>query len=252
MHNGYFAFQRFVSYKYKYKHANPGYNHIIDVRTRPNRSGMDEHETLPHGWEFLFTTHTMVRLREFERRARHLTLCPRLSMIFRPLYELHPARVQVVIVGQEPYPRQDQASGYAFSIENHVPMTASLKVIFREIQSEYPSFQIPPTGNLQRWVDQGVLLLNASLTAEVGKYANVSHHAFWQPVVMNIIEHLSNKGGVVFMLWGKKSQQLSGWINKSKNLVLESAHPSPRAGNAFFGCNHFRTANEYLCGSIRW
>lgn len=213
---------------------------------------MDSHESLPIGWEFLFTEHTIARLREFERRARHIELCPKLSMILRPLYEVHPEDVRIVIVGQEPYPRRDQACGYAFSIEDGIPMTASLKSIFQELKAEYPSYVIPTSGNLQKWVDRGILLLNASLTVEIGKYSNISHNVVWRPLVRNIIDHLSNRGGVVFMLWGKRSEQLSGRINNGKNLVLKAAHPSPRAGNAFFGCDHFRKASDYLYETIAW
>jgi uracil-DNA glycosylase len=213
---------------------------------------MNEFESLPDGWEFLFTPDIMSRLRDFEDRSKHQKICPRLSHVFRFLYELHFADVKVVIVGQEPYPNPRDACGYAFSVPPKQRIPPSLSTIFAELKRDIPDFVSPSDGDLEPWVKKGVLLMNASLTVEIGSCSEVSHSAMWQPFVTAIVRALSERGGIVFMLWGKRSSKLADIISPSKNLLLQASHPSPRAGTDFMGCGHFSTACKYLNDNNFW
>ncbi len=154
--------------------------------------------------------------------------------------------VKVVILGQDPYHGAGQANGLAFSVRDRVRMPPSLVNIFKEIQNETGK-EIPPTGNLERWAAQGVLLLNATLTVQArnpGSHQKKGWEEFTDEVIRKISE---DKSGVVFMLWGAYAQKKGEIIDASKHLVLKSAHPSPySADRGFFGNGHFVKANEYL------
>ncbi len=154
--------------------------------------------------------------------------------------------LKVVILGQDPYHGPDQANGLCFSVNDHVPPPPSLINIFKEIKSDLGK-EIPPTGNLERWADQGVLLLNATLTVRAhspGSHQNKGWEQFTDSVIRVVSEE---KEGVVFLLWGAYAQRKGEIIDGKKHLVLKSAHPSPFAANrGFFGCKHFSKANEYL------
>ena len=154
-------------------------------------------------------------------------------------------KVKVVIIGQDPYHEPGQAMGLSFSVPDGVPMPPSLINIFKEIQTDLGK-GIPSSGNLTRWAQQGVLLLNAILTVEAGKAA--SHSAIgWQTFTDAVIKCISdNCSGVVFMLWGNFARSKKDLIDSGKHFVLEAAHPSPLARGAFFGCGHFATANRLL------
>jgi len=154
--------------------------------------------------------------------------------------------VKVVILGQDPYHGPKQANGLAFSVHDGVRMPPSLVNIFKEIQNELGK-ELPPTGNLERWAEQGVLLLNATLTVQArnpGSHQRKGWEEFTDAVIRKVSE---NKSGVVFMLWGAYAQKKGEIIDASKHLVLKSAHPSPySADRGFFGNGHFIKANEYL------
>ena len=154
--------------------------------------------------------------------------------------------LKVVILGQDPYHGPDQANGLCFSVSDHVPLPPSLINIFKEIKSDLGK-EIPPTGNLERWADQGVLLLNATLTVRAhspGSHQNKGWEQFTDSVIRVVSEE---KEGVVFLLWGAYAQRKGEIIDEKKHLVLKSPHPSPFAANrGFFGCKHFSKANEYL------
>lgn len=164
--------------------------------------------------------------------------------------------VKVVILGQDPYHEPGQAHGLAFSVRDNVKTPPSLVNIYKEINREYGT-PIPKSGNLKRWQEQGVLLLNNVLTVEAHKAG--SHRGYgWEDFTLHCVEYLSkNRPHLVFLLWGRDARNKAKLIDKQKHLVLESAHPSPlSAYNGFFGNNHFKTCNEWLeshnLEAIRW
>lgn len=154
--------------------------------------------------------------------------------------------VKVVILGQDPYHGPGQAHGLSFSVPEGVRIPPSLSNIYKEIQNDIGT-KPPRSGNLERWADQGVLLLNATLTVEAGNAG--SHQGLgWEQFTDKVIEKLaSEKEHVVFMLWGRYAQDKGKHIDYTKHLVLQAAHPSPlSAHSGFFGCKHFSKANRYL------
>lgn len=154
--------------------------------------------------------------------------------------------VKVVILGQDPYHEPGQAHGLAFSVRENVKIPPSLVNIYKEINSEYNT-PIPKSGNLKRWQEQGVLLLNNVLTVEAHK-AGSHRNQGWEDFTLHCVEYLSEKQShLVFLLWGRDARSKAKLIDKKKHLVLESAHPSPlSAYNGFFGNNHFRQCNDWL------
>lgn len=156
-------------------------------------------------------------------------------------------KLEVVILGQDPYHGQGQANGLCFSVNDNIPMPPSLVNIFKEIQTDLNK-PFPPTGNLERWADQGVLLLNAVLTVREGQAA--SHQGKgWEVFTDAVIQKISQqKKDVVFMLWGGYAKKKGAKIDRAKHLVLESGHPSPLSANQglWFGNRHFSKANDYL------
>lgn len=164
--------------------------------------------------------------------------------------------VKVVILGQDPYHGTGQAHGLSFSVPEGVRMPPSLQNIYKELHADI-GVPIPEHGNLEGWAQQGVLLLNATLTVRAG--APGSHqNKGWEVFTDAVIRVLSNKREhLVFMLWGNYAKRKGEHIDRAKHLVLEAAHPSPYSANSgFFGCRHFSEANEYLNNHkrepIRW
>lgn len=155
-------------------------------------------------------------------------------------------QVKVVILGQDPYHGDGQANGLCFSVHDGVRMPPSLLNIFKEIHSDLGK-PIPASGNLERWANQGVLLLNATLTVRASSPGSHQHKG-WETFTDNVIRAVSDqKTGIVFLLWGSYAQKKGEIIDRNKHLVLMSAHPSPfSADRGFFGCKHFSRANEYL------
>jgi uracil-DNA glycosylase len=154
--------------------------------------------------------------------------------------------VKVVILGQDPYHGPNQANGLAFSVSDEVRTPPSLINIFKEIKSDLGK-DLPPTGNLERWAQQGVLLLNATLTVRAGN-AGSHQKKGWEEFTDAVVQKVNElKENVVFMLWGAYAQKKGAFIDTKKHLVLQSAHPSPFAADrGFFGNRHFSKANEYL------
>lgn len=154
--------------------------------------------------------------------------------------------VNVVIIGQDPYHGPGQANGLCFSVHDGIRMPPSLVNIFKEIQKDLGK-PFPSSGNLERWARQGVLLLNATLTVRASTPG--SHQGKgWETFTDSVIRVISQeKSGVVFLLWGAYAQKKGEIIDRSRHLVLMSAHPSPfSADRGFFGNKHFSRANEYL------
>lgn len=155
-------------------------------------------------------------------------------------------KIKVVILGQDPYHNPGQAHGLSFSVPNGVKPPPSLQNIYKEIATDIGT-DIPKSGNLERWAEQGVLLLNATLTVEQNKPG--SHQGLgWEVFTDAVIKKISDeKEHVVFLLWGKYAQDKGKSIDAKKHLILTAAHPSPfSAHNGFFGCKHFSKANRYL------
>ncbi|MGN6250146.1 MAG: uracil-DNA glycosylase [Ginsengibacter sp.] len=167
-------------------------------------------------------------------------------LIFNAFKQTPFDRVKVVLIGQDPYHNKGQAHGLSFSVPNGVPKPPSLNNIFKELKNDL-GIEIPENGNLIKWAQQGVLLLNASLTVrqnEPGSHANIG----WLQFTDNVIKRISDdKEGIVFLLWGKFAQEKQSLIDETKHFVLKAAHPSPySANNGFFGCKHFSKTNELL------
>lgn len=174
-------------------------------------------------------------------------LCfPKRENIFRALELCPPDRIHVVILGQDPYHGESQADGLCFSVPDGVKIPPSLRNIMKEIKSD-TGIEPIPSGNLDRWAKQGVLLLNATLTVRAGE-AGSHQKKGWEKFTDAIIQKLSNeRSDLVFMLWGNFAQKKGEIIDSSKHLILKSAHPSPlSAHNGFFGNHHFSQSNNYL------
>ncbi len=159
--------------------------------------------------------------------------------------------VKVVILGQDPYHGPGQAHGLCFSVPDGIQMPPSLQNIFKEIQNDL-GFEIPKSGNLQNWADQGVLLLNATLTVQAHK-AGSHQKKGWELFTNAAIKKLADeREGIVFILWGRYARDKKDLIDASKHLILESAHPSPlSAHKGFFGCKHFSQTNDYLLSKMK-
>jgi uracil-DNA glycosylase len=175
------------------------------------------------------------------------TIFPPGSLIFNA-FNLTPfEKVEVVILGQDPYHGQGQAHGLCFSVQDGIQPPPSLMNIFKEIESDIGIGMPAKYGNLTKWAEQGVLLLNAFLTVRANEPLSHSKTG-WEEFTNNIIQLLSEKKeGLVFILWGKFAQQKQMLIDETKHYVLKAAHPSPfSADKGFFGCRHFSLTNEYL------
>lgn len=154
-------------------------------------------------------------------------------------------KIKVVLLGQDPYHGPGQAMGLSFSVPDGIKPPPSLMNIFKELSKDV-GIPIPGTGNLTKWAEQGVLLLNASLTVRVNEpnsHAKIGWHTFTDAVIQKISEHKRN---VVFLLWGAFARQKHVLIEHGKHLVLQTAHPSPFSADKFFGCGHFCKTNNYL------
>lgn len=166
--------------------------------------------------------------------------------IFHSFDACHFEDVKVVIIGQDPYHGPGQANGLCFSVRDGVRPPPSLMNIFKEIKNDLGK-TMPSSGNLERWAGQGVLLLNATLTVKAsspGSHQNKGWEIFTDAVIKKIS---SEKENVVFLLWGAYAQKKGEVIDRNKQCVLMSAHPSPfSADRGFFGCKHFSKTNEYL------
>ncbi len=167
-------------------------------------------------------------------------------LIFNAFNKTPFSKVEVVLLGQDPYHNKGQAHGLSFSVPDGIPKPPSLINIFKELESDL-GIAAPKNGNLERWATQGVLLLNASLTVrqnEPGSHSKIGWLQFTDSVISKISD---NKKGIVFLLWGKFAQEKQSLIDETKHYVLKAAHPSPfSADKGFFGCRHFSKTNDLL------
>lgn len=156
--------------------------------------------------------------------------------------------LKVVIIGQDPYHGEGQANGLCFSVNETVKIPPSLRNIFIELNSDLDCLVLPTSGNLERWANQGILLLNATLTVQKDK-PNSHKHLHWGKFTDAVIQEISdNKSNIVFLLWGNFAHKKGCKIDRIKHLVLESGHPSPLSANQgkWFGNKHFSKTNTYL------
>jgi uracil-DNA glycosylase len=170
---------------------------------------------------------------------------PKASEIFNALDTCPLDDVKVVIIGQDPYHEPGQAHGLCFSVKDGVIYPPSLQNIYKEILGDLgrPS---ATKGDLTHWAEQGVLLLNSTLTVERGRAASHSGKG-WEQFTDAVIKALSARSGIVYLLWGSFAQRKAEFVDPMRNLVLKSVHPSPlSAPRGFFGNHHFSKANEYL------
>lgn len=185
---------------------------------------------------------------EVEQEYQSGICYPPKNLIFSAFNHCKFNDLKVVIIGQDPYHGENEANGLCFSVNDGIKIPPSLRNIFREVNDDLGSVFFPVSGNLTRWADQGVLLLNATLS--VRKDSPNSHsHLNWQIFTDEIIRIISNKKeNVVFLLWGNFAQKKEKLIDNQKHLVLLSGHPSPMSANQgkWFGNKHFSKTNSYL------
>ncbi len=185
---------------------------------------------------------------EFVKNEYNSNTCyPPGNQIFSAFNHTPFSEVKVVIIGQDPYHGPGQAHGLCFSVPEGISQPPSLINIFKEIKEDLQN-PIPQSGNLERWADQGVLLLNATLTVrahQAGSHQNKGWEQFTDSVISKLSE---NREGLVFLLWGGYAKKKGSMINRDKHLVLSSGHPSPLSANRglWFGNKHFSKTNEYL------
>lgn len=205
-----------------------------------------------------FRSDYFVKLVEFVRGAYSTgVVYPPAKFIFEAFNRTPFDKVKVVIIGQDPYHEPNQAHGLCFSVGKDIPVPPSLKNIYKELQLEYGGDFQSRDGDLSHWADQGVLLLNATLTVkagEAGSHQGKGWELFTDAVISALAEAREN---LVFLLWGNYARRKGEYIDRTRHLVLETVHPSPlSAHRGFFGCGHFKQANEYLrsCGKeeIKW
>lgn len=205
----------------------------------------------------VFSSREFEALAEFVRSEYAAVRCfPPAQKIFSAFDHCPFDKVKVVVLGQDPYHGLGQAHGLCFSVNDGVPFPPSLQNIFKEIQRDL-GIPFPSTGNLERWAEQGVLLLNAVLTVREGQAASHEKKG-WEEFTDEVIRQVNEAHEhVVFMLWGNYAQRKGAWIDSNRHCVLRSVHPSPlSAYRGFIGCGHFSQANSYLAAhgreTIQW
>jgi len=194
-----------------------------------------------------FEKEYFVGLTEFVKEEyRTRTIFPPGALIFNAFNLCPFDRIKVVIIGQDPYHGPGQAHGLCFSVRDGVELPPSLINIFKEIESDL-GYRPNPSGNLERWASQGVLLLNATLTVRAHQ-AGSHQRKGWEEFTDSVIRVVNTeKENLVFLLWGSYAQKKGESIDRSRHLVLESVHPSPlSAARGFFGNKHFSRCNDYL------
>ncbi len=185
-------------------------------------------------------------------KAQGKVIYPPGALIFNAFNTTPYDKISVVIIGQDPYHGHGQAHGLSFSVPTGIKPPPSLMNIFKELEKDIGIKMPEKYGNLTKWAEQGVLLLNAALTVRAGE--PFSHAKYgWTEFTDTVITRLSEKKeGIVFLLWGKFAQEKQALIDETKHVVLKAAHPSPfSADKGFFGCKHFSKTNDILIKSGR-
>ena len=211
----------------------------------------DSNVAIEESWKQLlkndFEADYFKSLKEFIiEEKKQFTIYPPGRLIFSAFDKTPVNKVKVVILGQDPYHGSGQAHGLCFSVQPGIKPPPSLVNIFKELYSDV-QIPLPNHGNLEKWADQGVFLLNATLTVRANNPRSHFNKG-WEKFTDSAIQKLSDtKQNLVFMLWGNDAKLKEALIDTSRHLVLKTVHPSPySANNGFFGCRHFSKANEYL------
>lgn len=184
---------------------------------------------------------------------RHYTIYPSRDDVLNAFNHFDIQDLKVVILSQDPYINEDEAMGLCFSVPNGNKCPPSLRNIFKELQAEYNEKRTD--SDLTDWAEQGVLLMNRSLTVRSGM--SLSHIKIWKQFTEDVLKYISlHYKNIVYILWGKNAQDIKKYIDTEKNLVLEHSHPSPLSRKPFIGNNHFKLCNEYLVSigkpQIKW
>lgn len=208
---------------------------------------------LPNDWAAFVDLGAVARVSESVRRIRDAgtQVFPPKTDTFRALWATPVDAVKVVILGQDPYHGEGQAHGLAFSVRTGVATPPSLRNVFKELASDLG--RPPSVGtDLTPWAEQGVLLLNSTLTVNAGDAASHSKLG-WEPITDALIRGLAtNRTGLVFLLWGAPAQKKAAFVDPVRHHVVAAPHPSPlSAHKGFFGCRHFSRANAFLVANGR-
>lgn len=184
-------------------------------------------------------------LKSFLQKEREeYTIYPAVEQVFRAFALTPPDKTRVVIVGQDPYHRPRQAHGLSFSVPREIAPPPSLRNIFSELSADL-GISLPRHGCLEKWAQQGILLLNTTLTVRAGQPG--SHYGQgWETFTDKVIEQLSKRKRCIYLLWGKNAQQKATKIDRDKSLILTAGHPSPYSVKSFLGCKHFSKVNDTL------
>ncbi|MXP56613.1 uracil-DNA glycosylase [Pantoea sp. Mhis] len=181
-------------------------------------------------------------------RASGIVVYPSEKDVFNAFRLTELFNVKVVILGQDPYYKANQAHGLAFSVLPNIPIPPSLINIYKELEQDIPNFILPQHGFLKSWATQGVFLLNSILTVKAGKphsHAHLGWDIFTDKVISIINQYCKN---IIFLFWGVRSQQKINIIDRNRHFILKTSHPSPlSAHRGFFGCKHFSQTNILLC-----
>lgn len=209
----------------------------------------------PEGWSVLFRqskqdlTEITNRLHTYIEDKRRIEsdeyrVYPPFEKVFSAFEKCSLDQVRVVIIGQDPYPQPDMAVGMSFSIPREMKLTKSLMNIYKELANSVPGFNVPKHGDLTRWAEQGVLLLNICLTVDRG-VAN-SHQGRWLPFIRKALKNINDTNdGVIFVLWGREAQKIEEYIDNNA-IILKGYHPVARGKYSFVGCGHFVEINNIL------
>ena len=211
-------------------------------------------QNIDSSWEDFFNKQTkqayFQELEKFLQQEQQiycpdLQLYPPPNLVFNSLNQCPLEEVKIVLLGQDPYHNVGQAMGLSFSVPEDVKIPPSLKNIYKELQNDL-GIETPQHGDLTKWSQQGVLLLNSALT--VRQHCPNSHAKYWTPFTDNLIKYLSDQGDIIFILWGGYAKKKKKLINTDRNYILEANHPSPLSCNrgGFFGCQHFSQCNQLL------
>src|ERR1700754_1502655 len=191
----------------------------------------------------------MIRLRSFLKQEKDAgyKIYPKNADIFNAFKQTPFNELKVVILGQDPYHGVNQAHGLSFSVQKGITSPPSLKNIYKELSTDIPGFVAPSHGELTEWAEQGVMLLNATLTVRAGTPGSHQKKG-WEEFTDKVIQTISDKKeGIVFILWGSYAQAKAELIDKSKHFIIKSPHPSPfSADRGFFGSKPFSKTNEIL------
>jgi uracil-DNA glycosylase len=191
----------------------------------------------------------MLKLKQFLKQEKEVghKVYPKGSDIFNAFNKTPFDKLKVVILGQDPYHGANQAHGLSFSVQKGITSPPSLKNIYKELATDIPGFKIPTHGELTEWAEQGVMLLNATLTVQAGIPGSHQKKG-WEEFTDTVIKTISDKKeGIVFILWGSYAQAKAELIDQKKHFIIKSPHPSPfSADRGFFGSKPFSKTNEIL------